>query len=206
MGIKERRTREKERLRQKMLDAAARILSEKGYSSLSIRKIAARIDYSPALIYHYFKDKSDIINQLVDDSFKKFLDKMEDFPREVTDNPLEKLKAITRSLIEFGAKNPNHYKAVFVQSLVTDNDGSYFTESAKREEGFVLLVRTIENAVNKSLVKDVDVISASETIWSSVHGIVLHLISQENMPSFKRDRLINTYTDMIVNGIGKTIE
>jgi AcrR family transcriptional regulator len=56
MGARERRKHESEELKGKILAAAAEVLAEDGYKGLSVRKIAARIEYSPALIYHDYED------------------------------------------------------------------------------------------------------------------------------------------------------
>ncbi|MEX0893041.1 MAG: helix-turn-helix domain-containing protein, partial [Gemmatimonadota bacterium] len=57
MGIAERREREREQVRTLIVEAARDILSAEGLEALSMRAIAERIEYSPATIYLYFKDK-----------------------------------------------------------------------------------------------------------------------------------------------------
>ena len=57
MGVLERRAREKEALRARILDAATSCFVEEGYENVSIRKIAERIEYSPATIYLYLRTK-----------------------------------------------------------------------------------------------------------------------------------------------------
>ena len=51
MGIKERQTRQKEMLRQEILDAARNLFIKDGYENVSMRKIAEKIEYSPTTIY-----------------------------------------------------------------------------------------------------------------------------------------------------------
>jgi len=60
MGVAERRAREKRKLKQQILDAARQLFVRDGYESASMRKIANKIEYSPATIYTYFKDKDEI--------------------------------------------------------------------------------------------------------------------------------------------------
>ena len=64
MGIVERKEREKEEMRRLMLDAALTLFREKGLDAVSIRNIAEMIEYSPATIYLYYKDKSEILSAL----------------------------------------------------------------------------------------------------------------------------------------------
>ncbi|MGE3707473.1 MAG: helix-turn-helix domain-containing protein, partial [Vicinamibacterales bacterium] len=48
MGIKERHERDREAVRRAILDAARELFVTEGYGNVSIRKIAERIEYSPA--------------------------------------------------------------------------------------------------------------------------------------------------------------
>ena len=54
LGVKERQEREREAVSRAILDAARDLFVAEGYQNVSIRKIADRIEYSPAAIYSYF--------------------------------------------------------------------------------------------------------------------------------------------------------
>ena len=60
MGIKQRHERDREAVRRAILDAARDLFVSEGYQNVSLRKIAERIEYSPAAIYGYFAGKDDI--------------------------------------------------------------------------------------------------------------------------------------------------
>ena len=62
MGVRDRRARQKQLLRQQILDAARALLVREGYDSLSMRRVAERIDYSPTAIYLHFKDKQELVS------------------------------------------------------------------------------------------------------------------------------------------------
>jgi Transcriptional regulator len=64
IGILERKEREKEEMQGKILQAARKLMSEEGTSGVSIRKIAGMIEYSPSNIYHYFKNKEELLKRL----------------------------------------------------------------------------------------------------------------------------------------------
>jgi len=61
MEIINRRENERKIIREKIYKATSEIIIEEGYDKVSIRKIASKIEYSPTLIYNYFKEKEDII-------------------------------------------------------------------------------------------------------------------------------------------------
>ncbi len=71
MGIKERQDRERQAVRQSILDAARDLFVSDGYRNVSIRKIAERIEYSPAAIYSYFPSKDDIFFALAEEGFRR---------------------------------------------------------------------------------------------------------------------------------------
>ena len=77
MGIAERRERQKNALRADILAAARDLFVEQGYESVSMRKIAGRIDHSPTAIYLHFKDKSDLLRSICDETFLKLSDSLE---------------------------------------------------------------------------------------------------------------------------------
>ena len=61
MGITERREREREEVRRKILDAARDLFATEGYENVTMRKIAEAIEYSPTAIYGHFEDKDDLV-------------------------------------------------------------------------------------------------------------------------------------------------
>ena len=61
MGNRDRRREEVEQFKALVLDAALELMAEtKDWNSVSVNKIGAKIRYTPANIYHYFKNKEDI--------------------------------------------------------------------------------------------------------------------------------------------------
>ena len=102
MGISQRKEREKEEMRRLILDAANRIFREKGFDGVSIRNIAEAIEYSPATIYLYYKDKNEIYFALQYEAAAAKRDHL--LPAAALENPWERLIEIGRRYIDFGLK------------------------------------------------------------------------------------------------------
>src|SRR5215467_7801250 len=113
MGVHDRRARQKQLLRQQILDAARELLVRDGYDALSMRKVAERIDYSPTAIYLHFKDKQELVFSLCDETFARLVKQLETLEREYPD-PLVRLRKGLERYIQFGLTNPNHYIPAFV--------------------------------------------------------------------------------------------
>ena len=71
MTVQERRIREKSEVREKILDAARDLFVTYGYDGVTMRKVAARIDYSPTAIYLHFADKESLFREVCHQDFHR---------------------------------------------------------------------------------------------------------------------------------------
>ena len=113
MGSTERRARAKVALRQQILDAARDLFVRDGYDAVSMRRIAARIEYSPTAIYLHFPDKQSILTALCDETFEKLSMHLATHFERCTD-PLTRLREGLRLYVDFGLAHPHHYTVSFL--------------------------------------------------------------------------------------------
>src|ERR1043166_3319015 len=130
MGVQERRARQKEGVREEILDAARTLFVKDGYESVSIRKIADKVEYAPGTIYLYFRDKAEILDRICEETFAKLIRKMEAIKQD-TAAPLDKLRRGLNTYIQFGLENPNHYILTFIQAKVHQQSKSVFETTGK---------------------------------------------------------------------------
>lgn len=115
MGVKERQEREREAVSRAILDAARDLFVAEGYQNVSIRKIADRIEYSPAAIYSYFPSKDDIFFALAEEGFRILFTPAED------PEPVEGIAALRRAfshLYGFSRSHPEYFALMFVDRSV----------------------------------------------------------------------------------------
>ena len=137
MGTKERHDRERQAVTASILDAARDLFVAEGYQSVSIRKIAERIEYSPAAIYSYFASKDDIFLALADEGFHRLDEKVRSAMR--TGDPLEDVRANWWAFYEFSQEQPAYFQLMFVDRSVP--------RITQQWEGFELLQQMLSNAV-----------------------------------------------------------
>jgi AcrR family transcriptional regulator len=117
VGVKERQGREREAVARAILDAARDLFVAEGYQNVSIRKIADRIEYSPAAIYSYFPSKDDIFFALAEEGFRMLADGLAELP-----DPDEDLIAAVRrpfwGLYLFSRSHPEYFALMFVDRSV----------------------------------------------------------------------------------------
>ena len=105
MGVRERRQREREELRRAILDAAREIASGEGWSAVTIRRVAEKIEYSPPVIYEHFSSKEEIVIALLREGFRRMLAAMR-AARDAQKDPDEALLAIGQAYWSFSAAHP----------------------------------------------------------------------------------------------------
>jgi AcrR family transcriptional regulator len=135
MGIKERQERDREAVRRSILDAARELFVSEGYRNVSIRKIAEKIEYSPAALYGYFPSKDDIFYSLADEGFRLLHDG--DSGQLTTQfaglEPLDRIKAIFWRLYEFSRQHPQYFELMFVDRSVPRISQAYERFAFARE-------------------------------------------------------------------------
>src|SRR5580765_5352215 len=112
MGTQERREREKQELRIKILDAARDLFAAEGYDAVTMRKIAEKIEYSPTAIYQHFADKDALVAELCHHDFRSFATH---FGRAAAvQDPIERLCASGRAYFDFAVEFPEQYRFMFM--------------------------------------------------------------------------------------------
>jgi AcrR family transcriptional regulator len=201
MGVQERRSRQKEELRQEILDAARDLFVTEGYEAVSMRKIAEKIEYSPTTIYLYFKDKSDVLFSLCEETFSKLTRKLESIDKKELD-PLTALKKGLRAYVDFGLKHPNHYKITFMREYPREEDPERIARNMEiGMAAFSCLLSSVTACVERNLFRETNVELISQGLWAGVHGITSLLIIDCDFPWLEKSLVIDHLIDTMVTGL-----
>jgi AcrR family transcriptional regulator len=109
VSYRDRRQRERLELRQAILAAARQIAAAQGWQSVTVRKIAEAIEYSPPAIYEYFDSKEAIWAALMAEGFRRMLADLNAI-YQAEDDPVERLAAIGRAYWRFAWEQPELYQ------------------------------------------------------------------------------------------------
>lgn len=192
MGTKERQDRERQAVTDSILSAARDLFVAEGYQSVSIRKIAERIEYSPAAIYSYFASKDDIFLTLAEEGFHRLDARVRGAMK--TGDPLEDVRGCWWAFYEFSQDEPAYFELMFVDRSVP--------RITQQWEGFEFLQGMLANAVD-AIQKAIDAGAFPKTLspnvamhmlWAAligpaVIGIRHRLQSGEDYDALARDVL-----------------
>jgi AcrR family transcriptional regulator len=172
MGTIERREREREEVRRKILDAARELFATEGYERVTMRAIAEAIEYSPTAIYHHFEDKDDLVRALCEQDFSRLRSAFaQDSPPE---DPVEWIRQLGRAYARFGLDNPNHYRFMFM----TANKAEHCLQPEDPgPQAYGMLRAAVARAVAAGRFRQEDVDTVAQVLWSNIHGAVALLIT-----------------------------
>lgn len=172
MGIKERRERQRATLRSGILNAAREIASAEGWQAVTIRRIAALVEYSPPVIYEYFDSKEDLLLELVRMGYAGQLEAVE-AAAGASDGPQEALLGMGRAWLRFALDSPDLYQAMYGLGGVS------FPVTELRKEGekiAAVMAKAIVDLMEEHGKEAADVWGKVTLLWATAHGLVsLHM-------------------------------
>ena len=168
MGSKERITRLKEETRENILDAALEIVKEEGWQSLSMRKIADKIEYTAPIIYEYFANKEGILLELTRTGYI-ILGADVRAAMATTSNPAEQLEAMWIAYWNFAFANKELYQLMYGVDMICCEMKKSMPEA---ESSNKLFFDTIEDLIKAENVSEDFVCRKFYTFWSIIHGLI----------------------------------
>ena len=203
MGIKERHVRDREAVRRAILDAARDLFVTEGYQNVSIRKVAERIEYSPAAIYGYFPSKDDIFFALAEEGFRLLGDPGSERNRERLQHlpPIERVHAHVWRLYEFSREQPQYFALMFVDRSVPRISREYerFAFARQMKAHMVEEIRACIDAGD--LPASLDPAVAMRTLMVGLLGVAVLRLSERLAPGENADHLAADVLNLTLAGL-----
>jgi len=157
-------------------------VSERGLDGLSMRSIAERIEYSPATIYLYFKDKDELLRSVVEEGFERLGALM--VAQIEAAGPgagvQEQYAATGRAYAIFALENTAYFRVMFELPTVAQMecpepcaDGAPMTE----EKGWGFIVGLVQRAIDAGVFHIPDALRGAVIGWGLVHGLTSLYVS-----------------------------
>ncbi len=198
--------RRRKRVREAIILAAEQVFAAEGAQGLSIRRLAEAVDYSPAALYKYFPSKGAVIAALKEAFFEKLVGRMED-PAALAGDAIGNLRRAFITYVEIGVSHPNHYAAAFA-SKGEDDFVTPAEECNNSEKAYQFLLARVEHGVRSRQLADINPVYASLSLWASMHGLTMLMVSLPRFPEFadpelqiSRRQFIEYHADLALRGL-----
>ena len=172
---------EGDRLRVELLDAAERLLAEKGsIEAVSVRAVATAVGVTPPSIYLHFEDKDELFFEVCRRGFLDFGAGLA-AALEGVEDPVEQVRALGRAYVRFGLERPEQYRILFGQKVAIP--GSIETpDELPGMQAFQVLVDAIRRGVEAGAFRDGDPVTMAIGLWATTHGYVTLTHFEEDAP------------------------
>ena len=198
LSREERQQHARATTRRAILDAALSLFVSDGYAQVSIRNIAAKVEYSPGAIYSYFKSKDEIFFALAEEGFRLLgASQLQQTP---SDNPLDDIRAAAWRFYEFSKVQPQYFALVFLDRRVP-RIGREYERFAFMSDLKSRLLAQMQRCIDEgTFPSTVDADVALRLIWAPILGIAALRLSERLRPE-DADDLILDAIDTTIAGL-----
>ncbi len=185
--------------RRAILDAALELFIADGYPQVSIRNIAAKVEYSPGAIYSYFPSKDEIFFALAEEGFREIGERQ--FAGTPSDDPLDDVRTVVWRLYEFSKDQPRYFALVFLDRHVPRVSKEYERFSfisAMRGRALAQVERCIADGIFPA---GTNPETALRLLFAPVIGIAALRLSNRMQPEVDADALVRDAIETTIAGI-----
>jgi AcrR family transcriptional regulator len=176
--LAERKLRDKQARRARIISAARRIAELEGWSHVTVRRLSDEIAYSQPVLYAHFESRERILDAVAIEGFQEIGLALEKARKRVKRG--NTVESVAAAYLEFAASSPALFEVMFLHSLSVP-----FDEAATPPElrfAFAQLRELFQGQGSKSEV-------LSELFWASLHGIAELTRTKRFPPNRQKERV-----------------
>ncbi|MEU2668058.1 TetR/AcrR family transcriptional regulator [Streptomyces sp. NPDC007164] len=164
MSVQERKQRERA-VRERLIVATARELAEQqGWDAVTTRRLAERIEYSQPVLYSHFRGKREIIGAVALQGATELAVALR-AATSAADGPRARVYALASAYLDFAARNPAVYDALFQ----LDGGLAYAQEDTPEplKDAFAALLECLAEVAGDGVEPGL----FTEVFWAALHGV-----------------------------------
>lgn len=173
-----RNSEEIEKVRENILNHALDIIGTEGYDNLTMRSLGERLGFAAKTVYNYYSSKEEIYLRVLTRGFETLNIQAGEAIKGV-DDPIERLRILSKVYLDFGINNANYYNIMFNWDVpkFTDYVGTILEPIAReeRDEAFAfakVAEQTVGEILQDEKVSEEEITFQVIKLWSGLHGIV----------------------------------
>jgi AcrR family transcriptional regulator len=167
-----RRERQKAETRQRILDAARELFVTDGVEATTMRAIAARIEYTPTAIYHHFKDKDALLEELCLVDFLALAAALQRIGR--IEDPIERVRRMGLAYADFAFDNQSQYQFMFMTVRHHPGEEAKKTKGNPEQDAYAFLMSSLAEGIaqNRFRPEFTDAEEMAQMYWGALHGVI----------------------------------
>jgi len=197
MGVSDRKQRETELLRQRVLDVAEGIIAKEGVRNVTMRRIASSVEYAPTVLYRLFASKNDLMDHLIARGYVGVRKRYEEVLCQHGSNPLRVLAGLIKVYVNYALTHPNHYRMWFSTSEISHEHGQLKMRHGRLEYVvFQTWLDSIEACREAGLFPGRTQMNAFQLLWTRIHGLISLRLQHPDFPWLPVDKHLAEVLDL----------
>jgi AcrR family transcriptional regulator len=169
--------------RRLILDAAIRVFARQGFHRTRVSDIADEAGVAYGLVYHYFKSKDQVLNELFTERWSLLLAAIEEADR-AQPSPQEKLAAVASFIVDSYRHDPDLMKVIVVEVTRAANSFGR-THLPEINRAYEMIAKIVADAQSEGTFRDdIDPLFASMWFYGAIEqllsGWVFELIPSDD--------------------------
>ncbi len=173
------------RLREELVDAAARLLERTGRdTSITLRAVAREAGVAPPSIYPHFDGPGEILGAVLSRSLLEFAGVLRTAAEEV-EPPRQRLVERSLAYLRFVREQPQRYRQLFERTVLDDVDDVFTPDSeivTQCQQAFGAFTEVVARAQADAGVRDADPATDAALLWAGLHGYIVLRASNPDIP------------------------
>ena len=158
-------------MRRQILNLASQLLTTEGPQALSMRKLALALGVSTIVLYTYFKDKQDILDELYQEGFERLRHDLSLVPRGT--DPMAYVMELGRTYRRSAVANSTYYQIMFSRCVPGFNPSEASRETSK--QAFGIWAAGVQRCIDANIIHGAHTGRAAEVaqvLWGMLHGMI----------------------------------
>jgi AcrR family transcriptional regulator len=157
-------------LREALVEAALRLIEEKGPLGFTMAEAARLAGVSPAAPYRHFRNREELIAEVARQGFEAFAGRLERAFDEGRPSPLAAFSAAGRAYLDFARAHPGHYVAMFESGVAIAGEPDL---ARAADRAMSVLVRAAERlTAHLPPGRRPPATMVANHVWALSHGVV----------------------------------
>ena len=161
-----RSAEDRDAIRSRLCDAAARLFLEEGEAALSMRRLAAAVGCSAMAPYRHFADKQALVAAIRAQAFNRLADALD----SVEQDNRHRAADIGEAYVRFARANPAAYKLMF--DLAQPDEAAFPELAAAAARARVSMSGYVRELVEAGVLAG-DPVELGYVFWAAIHGLIV---------------------------------
>jgi AcrR family transcriptional regulator len=155
-------------LREALVEAALRLIAERGPAGFAFVELARGAGVSPAAPYRHFRDRNALMAEVARRGYERLAEGLERGWSQGRPDPVTAIEGCGRAYLAFARTEPAFFAAMFDATLKFDDEPA-LRQAA--DAAFAVLRRAADAAVATATGRRPPALMVALHLWSSAHGI-----------------------------------